>query len=367
MKFTDRIAPGTVRKTGDGYLVAQVRVARTGIQDYLGTELGRPDMPIVKVYRPPEAVFAADAMKSYAHRPVTNDHRGTINASNWKDNASGITGDQILRDGEFVVVPMMLMDAAAIADYEAGKRELSMGYDAEIEFMDGTTPDGQPYNAVIKSMQMNHLALVDAARGGHELRIGDTRNPDKQGSEAHKPNGGHQMAGETMKKVVVDGLTVETTDQGAEAIQKLQGQLKDAAANVKMLTDSHAAEVAKLQAERDDAKAKVLTDAQIDARVQARADLIATAKTIADGDYTGKTDAQIVAAVVSAKLGDAATAGKSADYLRARFDIMAEDAKKPDPMRAHFMGQDGAPRQQINDNGQDAYEKRNSEAWKNAK
>ena len=48
------------RITTDGYLVASVLCARTGIQDYLGEELDKPDMPIVKVYRPESSVFAKD-------------------------------------------------------------------------------------------------------------------------------------------------------------------------------------------------------------------------------------------------------------------------------------------------------------------
>lgn len=43
--FTDRITVGSTRRTADGYLVADAKVARTGVQEYLGSELGRPDMP----------------------------------------------------------------------------------------------------------------------------------------------------------------------------------------------------------------------------------------------------------------------------------------------------------------------------------
>ena len=41
MIFTDSVPVTGVRRTEDGYLVAEARVARTGIQDYLGTEIGR--------------------------------------------------------------------------------------------------------------------------------------------------------------------------------------------------------------------------------------------------------------------------------------------------------------------------------------
>lgn len=344
IKLFDRATTRTPRRTTDGYLVADVRVARTGIQEYLGSELGKPDMPIVRVYRPESAVFAADAMHSYAHRPVTNDHPATqVTADTWRDVAVGGTGGEVVRDGEFVRVPMSLMDASAIADYESGKRELSMGYDAVIEFIDGVTPEGESYQAVVTSMKMNHLALVDKARGGEHLRIGDS--PDPGALEGGQQQGG-RMATE-MKKVLVDGLTVETTEQGAQAIDKLAKQLADSASTVQALKDAHATALAKKDAEIDAIKSKVLTDAQIEARVVARADLLGKAKAVHDADYTGKTDAEIRRAAVVAKLGDAAVAGKSDAYVDARFDILVEDAAKADPVREAI--KDGKPSQPVTD------------------
>lgn len=332
MQLFDRATTSTPRRTTDGYLVADVRVARTGIQEYLGSELGKPDMPIVRVYRPESAVFSADAMHSYAHRPVTNDHPATqVTADTWRDVAVGGTGGEVVRDGEFVRVPLVLMDGAAIADYESGKRELSMGYDAKIEFINGVTDSGEQYDAIVTSMKMNHLALVNKARGGSELRIGDS--PSAEGLSGQDKGG--RMATE-MKKVLVDGLTVETTEQGAQAIGKLQKDLADSASTMQALKDAHAAALAQKDAEIDALKAKVLTDAQIEARAIARADLLAKAKMVHDAEgagYAGKTDSEIRRAVVVAKLGDAAVAGKADAYIDARFDILVEDASSTDPVR----------------------------------
>lgn len=174
MYLTDRAPLTKVRRTQDGYLVADVRCARTGVQEYRGSELGRPDLAVVRLYRSPEEVFSDDSMGSYAHRPVTNDHPGEmVAADNWKRVSVGQTGGEVQQDGKFIRIPLVLMDAAAIRDYEAGKCEISMGYTAEIEFGDGVTPEGEKYDAVQKGIRMNHLALVDKARGGPELRIGD--------------------------------------------------------------------------------------------------------------------------------------------------------------------------------------------------
>lgn len=351
MILQDSVTASNVRRTADGYLVAEARVARTGIQDYLGTEIdpdnkhGLRDKPIVRVYRPESAVFHKDAMQSYAYRPMTNGHPGGegVNAKNWKDHAIGQTGGEVVRDGEFVKVPLVLMDAKAIEDYEAGKRELSMGYGAEVVFQDGTTDDGEHYDCYLGPMKMNHLSLEHRARGGEQLRIGDNQTPP--------PQGGHQMA-DSLRTVIVDGLSVQTTDQGAQAIEKLTKQLNDAGLNVKVLTDAHAvalaakdAEIVKITAALDDAKAKILTDAQVDALVKTRTDLVTQAKNLHDADYTGKSADEIRKAVVVAKFGDAAIAGQPDAYVKARFDIMVEDAAKNpsgDPFRQYMTQQDAS-------------------------
>ncbi|MDV9031364.1 DUF2213 domain-containing protein [Pseudomonas sp. RAC1] len=351
MILQDSVTASNVRRTADGYLVAEARVARTGIQDYLGTEIdpdnehGLRDKPIVKVYRPESSVFHKDAMQSYAYRPMTNGHPGGegVNSKNWKDHAIGQTGGEVIRDGEFIKVPLVLMDAKAIDDYEKGKRELSMGYGAEVVFQDGQTPEGEHYDVYLGPMKMNHLSLEHRARGGEQLRIGD--------NQTQPPQGGHQMA-DSLRTVIVDGLSVQTTDQGAQAIDKLTRQLSDSATTIQQLKDAHAtamagkdSELAKKDAEITKLNAAVLSDADIDKRVQARADLVGKAKSIQDADYSGKSEDEIRKSVVIAKLGDAAIAGQSDAYIKARFDIMVEDAAKgptSDPFRQYMTQQDAS-------------------------
>ena len=87
------------------------------------------------------------------------------------------------------------------------------------------------------------------------------------------------------------------------------------------------------RAEIDALKAKVLEGPELDAAVAARGDLIAKARAIApDVKTEGLSDADIRKAVVTAKLGDAVK-DKAEAYIDARFDILAEDAEKVDPVR----------------------------------
>lgn len=146
-------------------------------------------------------------------------------------------------------------------------------------------------------------------------------------------------------------MTTKTVVLGDRAVQVLA---EDAAeveafktATAKAITDAQSthdaavaakdAELAKLQAKLDDATGKILSDADLDAKVAARAELVSVAKAIApDVKTEGVKDADIRKAVVTAKLGDAAIADKSAAYIDARFDILAEDAKPTDPVAGAF-------------------------------
>lgn len=355
LNFSDKVSTSAVRKTADGYLVADAAVARTGIQKYLGREVGKPDMEIVRVYRPAEQVFSKDAMKTYAHRPMTNDHPSVaVNAENWKDYAVGQTGGDVMRDGEFVRVPLVLMDQKAISDWENGKVELSMGYSADIVFQKGVTDSGEEYDAIQMNLHMNHLALVDKARGGDKLRIGDQGNPDIiYPAHMTKDEGGHMA---DLRKVIVDGLPVETTEAGETAINLLKTKVADAEKASATLVSDHAkaiaakdAEIAKKDAEIDALKGKVMDAAALDAAVTARADLIAKAKTVADQDYTGKSEAEIRKMAVAKKFGDSAVADKSDEYVSARFDIAVEDSANADPVRQAV--KDGVTPAQVKDNG----------------
>lgn len=357
MKFTDRATLTEPRETENGYLVGDVRCARTGIQQYLGVELGLPSMEVIHVYRSPEEVFNKDSLASYPHKPMTSDHPvDDVTAENWKQFAGGDLGDEVLRDGEFVKVSFKMMDAGLIKDYRAGKREVSMGYTAEIEFTDGVTPDGEAYQAIQKNIRINHIALVDQGRAGHDCRIGDDAK-NWGTSPITKVLGDRNV---DLKTLIVDGLTVETTEQGLASVNKIADAKNEA---VKALNDAKAAhetainakdaELAAKDAEIDTLKAAKLSDADIDALVQARSDLLAKAKSVADADYAGMADSEIKKAAVVAKLGDAAIEGKTEAYIDARFDILAELVDKADPFAQAL--NDGK-QIKVADHGQSDYE-----------
>lgn len=130
------------------------------------------------------------------------------------------------------------------------------------------------------------------------------------------------MSTADLRKIMVDGLQVETTDAGAAAITKLQGDIEKLVKSVSDANAATAAETAKLTAataahatalSQKDAevatlKTQVLTPAALDAAIIARSKLIADAKRLAGDGFKadGLSDEAIRKAAVTAKLGDAA-------------------------------------------------------------
>jgi hypothetical protein len=185
INLQDRAPLSKTRKLADGRLAAVARFARAGVYNYVGAELGRPDLSTVAVYRPESEVFSEDAMASFGHKTMTLDHPGEpVTASNWKRVAIGYTEGRVARDGGFVEIPLILADAGAVAEFEAGRAtELSAGYACELVWGDGIAPDGTPYQATQKAIRGNHIALVANGRAGSECRIGDAA-PDVDAADA---------------------------------------------------------------------------------------------------------------------------------------------------------------------------------------
>ena len=316
--------------TRDGYLPVIARIARTGIYTYSGAEVGKPNMAAARVYRSDTEVFSGDALASFAHKAVTNDHPpAMVDARSWRKYAVGFSGDHVARDGGYIRLPMMLADAAAIADVRAGKREISAGYTCKLDWTPGKTLDGETYDAVMTDIRANHLAIVDKGRAGSECRIGDHNRQEPDMPDA-------------LRAVLVDGISIQTTDQGAQALERVQSQLRDAlaattAANAatEALRGQHDAAVSAKDAEIVALKARIPDAAAMDAAIRSRLTVIDAARKLLGTafDATGKSDADIRRAVVSDKLGALAT-GKSDEYVAAAFDTLSVGAVAVDPLRA---------------------------------
>ena len=168
-------------KTPEGFLICHsVPICRTGIQQYLPGEMGEAGSGMLDVERREDEVFKAAAIASYEGKPVCDDHPpGDVNAANWAAYTKG-TVQNVRRgtgeDSDKIVCDLVVYDAALIAKIEAGKREISCGYDCKY-INDG---DGKYHQADIIG---NHVAVVDNGRAGHSVSIRDSMPEGKGGKK----------------------------------------------------------------------------------------------------------------------------------------------------------------------------------------
>jgi hypothetical protein len=323
MLIFDRLKMSTERiYTDEGFLTSPARIAKTGIQEYTAESMGKSQYGstnIVRVYRPPEEVFSEDSLKTFAFKPVTNEHPPElVNAKNARNYQVGLSGHEVVKDGDFVKTTITITDGDTIDSIKNGKVELSNGYTADIDWTPGTTPEGLEYDAIQRNIRGNHIAVVQRGRAGPQVRVADNQYTEAK-----------------MATITIDQVEYEVTPQVAQAVGKLQTQLNDAT----LASDEAAgkAETAYVEAEKakadadaakamaDAALAKVPTAEQIDKLVQDRAEFVAKCKAIVPTlDCTGKSVEVLKREVVAAKCANVQLDSVSADYINARFDILAE-------------------------------------------
>jgi hypothetical protein len=124
-----RITTGAADALVESTPVVPARAARANnIQVYAGDEIGVEGRPTVRVWRPEAEIFSAKSLATWAWKPVTIDHPGVaVDSSNYRRHVVGHVGSEVLRDGEFVRIGLMIADAEAQAAVLNGRRELSAG------------------------------------------------------------------------------------------------------------------------------------------------------------------------------------------------------------------------------------------------
>lgn len=178
MLLRDLAQTGAARATRDGYLAVPARVAKANhVRRYYGSELGLSGDAASRTYgvvTPDTELFARDTMRSYAYRPLTVDHPagGTVNAENYTQASVGFSGAEVARDGDFLMVPLLLADAGAQAAVTAGRKQISAGYTLErLDWTPGTLPSGEAFDAVARGIRCNHLACVEVGRAGPDVKL----------------------------------------------------------------------------------------------------------------------------------------------------------------------------------------------------
>lgn len=225
----DRMTLSKRTVTADGHLVAPATIARTGIQVYRAYELGLSHlnpMLAVRLYRPPEEVFATDSMSTFEGVPVTNDHpEGNVVHDDNREEVTVGYATGIAQDGDLMTGLLTVTDRKVVDAIAKGKAEISNGYSFSLDMTPGYMPDGTAYDGVQRNIRGNHVAIVDSARCGSACRIADSQ-----------PQGAKPMA---VRKVTIDGIPFELDEAAAAAVDKLVGDrdaLKNRAPTIPAIT-----------------------------------------------------------------------------------------------------------------------------------
>lgn len=301
--------------TDEGYLVDTPIVGRIGVQLYKNA-----DGTIRRELRPPEEVFKADSLKSFAGKPVTDEHSGEpVTARNAKRLSVGTMQGEGRQDGDNVVAPIIVHDGEMIDKIlKGGKRELSLGYKVDLEETPGVW-NGQEYDAIQRNIRVNHLAIVPRGRAGN-ARL----NLDRHDAILFNPEEENAMP-ENLSRIRLDsGLEYQAAPEVVVEVEKLRSDKAELTTHVDELQkqlDTVAAERDTLKSQVQSAD-KVRSDALEAARaeVKARAELDKVAETF-KVDGAGKTDREVKELVIKSVRTDADLTGKSDDYVNAAFDL----------------------------------------------
>jgi len=202
-----------------GFLTADVILSRTGIQDYAYYELPFNDLEkrVYNVLRVEDEVTSEKSLKSFVNLTITDGHpKEFLNIDNCKELAKGSISEVKvidLENGEKgLQTKLKITDKNLIDKIKNGKKEVSVGYDAQIIKETGDYK-GVKYDFVQKSIIANHLAVVGEGRCGKDCKILiDSKNLNDKDKK---------MA----KKVRIGDTEFEANDCLVNEINKLRSEI----------------------------------------------------------------------------------------------------------------------------------------------
>jgi len=329
----------SVTRTPQGGLRVPAAVTRTGVLEYSDGQRSWRE------YRPPEEVFAADSLASLRAAPVTDMHPpGKVTAETWEALAKGHVDSAPTREGGLVVVDLAVQAAPLVGLVEAGeRRDNSCGYDCEVDWTPGVTPEGEAYDAVQRAICYNHVALLPPGHG----RAGTDVALRMDGAAFEVSAGTPAAKGNPMKKLKIGGR--EFRVDADEDVEAAQGAVDEVVAKKDEESEGIAAElkatkealmqalttVAKLEAKLAAAEAvkpeapavteEMVPEAVQDAIVAKRGALIERARRVLgkEAKLDGLSAAEIHRQAVSKAHPALRLDGLSADTVQGMFAILA--------------------------------------------
>lgn len=214
-------------KDDNGYLIVKDNpIALSGVYDYLLSEvIDNGGDEVVKVCR--EFSDLETNKDLFKNKPIIWEHKWTGEAGENQSADGAITGDIEAKNGG-LYADLIIYNSDLIKAIEAGEcYELSPGYEAEIIAENGSyNGDHYDYKQLLKGV--NHLAVVEQGRTGHDLRILDQKSNLR--TEA-------VMGEKFTLKAFIDALK-KVADTEGEAVAEVEAKQTDEGEAVAEIKDS---------------------------------------------------------------------------------------------------------------------------------
>jgi 8-oxo-dGTP pyrophosphatase MutT (NUDIX family) len=165
----------------DGHLhVRDVNICKASVNKYLGEEipdwekLGLDPKKEYRLWRHPDELSRAATVKSANGKPILDNH-APIDAKNHdRDMVVGSVGTDARWEPPFVKSELTFWPAKASQEIESNKRRaLSPAYRYRPDMTSGHTPDGEPYDGVMRDISFSHLAQIPEGRQGRDVIVTD--------------------------------------------------------------------------------------------------------------------------------------------------------------------------------------------------
>ncbi|MDR4265251.1 DUF2213 domain-containing protein [Klebsiella grimontii] len=186
----DRASVRTIDANGR-LQISRTNISKANVNGYYGREIPRSEElglepnKLYRLWRHPDEL--RKAAKTFNNIPVLSKHIPDFPTDPPNEFRVGVTHSNAEFDGTYLTVGMSIWDNSAIAGIESGEqRELSASYKYVADMTPGVTPDGEPYDGVMRDIFGNHEALVPDGRAGPDVLVADSLPPELNHMRKHK-------------------------------------------------------------------------------------------------------------------------------------------------------------------------------------
>lgn len=165
----------------DGHMVvAESRISKANVCPYFGREipeyetLGLEPEKTYKLWRHPEEL--AKGAETFNGAPLIKSHKAITEDTPHQSLWVGTVGACAFEAPYLVTRPLRIITAEGKRLVESDKqRQLSAGYRYDADMTAGVTPEGVPYDGIMRNIRGNHVALVEEGRAGPDVHVADER------------------------------------------------------------------------------------------------------------------------------------------------------------------------------------------------